>query len=120
MKKYAHTFERVSDPVHTGPDPYGLHINLKSLKTSMTLKFLIILQNLIKAYDSKNGKSKYDRTLTELDVGTTRIRSRVNGVSETETELGCRPMRLQIRILKTVPNVVERAKSGSRIVPYKN
>ena len=37
------------DPVHTGPDPYGHHINLKSLKTSMTLKFVIILQNLIKA-----------------------------------------------------------------------
>ena len=47
------------DPVHAGPDSYGHHINLKSLKTSMTVKFLIILQNLIK---------------------TTRIRSRVNGV----------------------------------------
>ena len=34
-----------SDPVHTGPDSYGHHINLKSLKTSMTLKFVIILQN---------------------------------------------------------------------------
>ena len=30
-----------------GLDPYGHHINLKSLKTSMTLKFVIILQNLI-------------------------------------------------------------------------
>ena len=54
------------DPVHTGPDPYGHHINLKSLKTSMTL--------------GKSGKSKYDRKLTELDIETTRIRSRVNGV----------------------------------------
>ena len=54
------------DPVHTGPDPYGHHINLKSLKTSMTLKFVIILQNLIKAYHRKSGKSKYDRKLTEL------------------------------------------------------
>ena len=70
------------DPVHTGPDPYGHHINLKSLKTSMTLKFVIILQNLIKAYHRKSGKSKYDRKLTELDVETTRIRSRVNGVLE--------------------------------------
>ena len=46
----------------------------------MTLKFVIILQNLIKAYHRKSGKSKCDRKLTELDVGTTRIRSRVNGV----------------------------------------
>ena len=68
------------DPVHTGPDPYGHNINLKSLKTSMTLKFVIILQNLAKAYHRKGGKSKYDRKLTELDIGTTRIRSRVNGV----------------------------------------
>ena len=68
------------DPVHTGPDPYGYHINLKSLKTSMTLEFVIILQNLIKAYHGKSGKSKYDRKLAELDVENTRIRSRVNGV----------------------------------------
>ena len=61
---------RLLDPVHTGPDPYGHHINLKSLKTSM------LLQNLIKAYHTKSGKSKYDRKLT----GTTRIRSRVNAV----------------------------------------
>ena len=46
----------------------------------MTLKFVMILQNLIKAYHRKSGKSKYDRKLTELDVETTRIRSRVNGV----------------------------------------
>ena len=50
-----------------GPDPYDHHINLKSFKTSMTLKFVIILQNLIKAYHRKSGKSKYDRKLTELD-----------------------------------------------------
>ena len=47
----------------------------------MTLKFVIILQNLIEAYHRKSGKSKYDRKPTELDVETTRIRSRVNGVS---------------------------------------
>ena len=50
----------------------------------MTLKFVIILQSLIKAYHRKSGKSKYDRKydrkLTELDVETARIRSRVNGV----------------------------------------
>ena len=72
------------DPVHTGPDPYGHHINLKSLKTSMTLKFVKILQNLIKAYHRKSGK--YDRKLTELDVETTRIRSRVNGVLFTSSQ----------------------------------
>ena len=36
----------------------------------MTLKFVIILQNLIKAYHRKSGKSKCDRKLTKLDVGT--------------------------------------------------
>ena len=74
------SINHVLDPVHTGPDPHGHHINLKSLNTSMTLKFVIILQNLIKAYHRKSGKSKYDRKVTELDVETTRIRSRVNGV----------------------------------------
>ena len=43
------------DPVHTGPDPYGHHINLKSLKTSMSLKFVIILQDVIKAYHRKSS-----------------------------------------------------------------
>ena len=70
--------QRNLDPVHMGPDPYGHHINLKSLKTSTTLKFVIILQNLIKAYHRKSGKSKYDRKLTELVVETRR--SRMNGV----------------------------------------
>ena len=50
------------------------------VKTSMTLKFVIILQNIIKAYHRKSGKSKYDRKLSELDVESTRIRSCVNGV----------------------------------------
>ena len=68
------------DPVHTGPDPYGHHINLTSFKTSMTVKFVIILQNLTKTYHRKSGKSKCDRKVTELNVEITRIRSRVNGV----------------------------------------
>ena len=68
------------DPVHTGPEPYGHYINLTSFKTSMTLKFVIILQNLIKTYHRKSGKSKCDRKVTELNVEITRIRSRVNGV----------------------------------------
>ena len=46
----------------------------------MTLKFVIILQNLIKTYHRKSGKSKCDRKVTELNVEITRIRSRVNGV----------------------------------------
>ena len=56
------------------------HINLTSFKTSMTLKFVIILQNLIKTYHRKSGKSKCDRKVTELNVEITRIRSRVNGI----------------------------------------
>ena len=48
----------LSDPVHTGPDPYGHHISLKSLKTSMTLKFVIILQNLIAAAASEPEASE--------------------------------------------------------------
>ena len=64
-----------------GPDPYGHHINLTSFKTSMTLKFVIILEDLIKTRHRKSGKSKCDRKVTELNVEITRIRSRVNGVS---------------------------------------
>ena len=49
---------------------------------------MIILQNLIKAYHRKSGKSKYDGKLAELDVETTRIRSRVYGVLEyTQSEV---------------------------------
>ena len=92
-------FLAASDPVHTGPDPYGHHINVKSLKTSMTLKFVIILQNLIKACRRKSGKSKYDRKLTELDVKTTRIRFRVNGV------LNCKNM------IKNLPEMFATAMS---------
>ena len=46
----------------------------------MTLKFVIILQNLIKTYHRKSGKSKCDRKVTELNVEITWIWSRVNGV----------------------------------------
>ena len=55
----------------------------------MTLKFVIILQNLIKAYHRKSGTRKCDRKLTELDVETTRIRSRVNGVLVSGINLAC-------------------------------
>ena len=43
----------------------------------MTLKFVIILQNLIKTYHRKSGKSKCDRKVTKLNVEITWIRSRV-------------------------------------------
>ena len=37
----------------------------------MALKFTIILQNLITANHRKNGESKYDHKLVEIDVVTT-------------------------------------------------
>ena len=70
-----------SDYVHTGPDPCGHDINLNNFKTSVALKFVIILLNLLKTNHRKSGESNYDRKLTELDVVTTRIQYRVNGVS---------------------------------------
>ena len=35
------------DPVYTVPDPQGHDIKLNTFKTSVTLKFMIILQNLL-------------------------------------------------------------------------
>ena len=52
----------------------------------MTLKFVIILPNLIKVYHRKSDYSKNDRKLTELDVGTTQIRSHVNGVLDNASK----------------------------------
>ena len=71
-----------SDPVYTVPDPHGQDIKLNSFKTSVALKSMIILQNLITTNHRKSGKSKDDLKLTELDVVTVRIRYRVNGVSD--------------------------------------
>ena len=73
-------FQILLDPVHMVLDPYGHHIKLTSFKTSTALKFVIILQNFIKTYHRKSGKSRCDRKVTELNVEITRIRSRVNGV----------------------------------------
>ena len=53
------------------PDPHGHDIVLDSFRTNMALKFPIILQNLIAANHRKNGGSKYDRKLAEIDVVTT-------------------------------------------------
>ena len=43
---------------------------------------MVILQNLTTANQRKSGGSKYDPKLTELDAVTTRIRYRVNRVSD--------------------------------------
>ncbi len=67
------------DPVYTVPDPHGHDIKLNSFKTSVALKSMIILQNLITTNHRKSGKSKDDLKLTELDVVTMRIRYRVTG-----------------------------------------
>ena len=44
--------------------------NLNSFKTSVALKSMIILQNLITTNHRKSSKSKDDLKLTELDVVT--------------------------------------------------
>ena len=62
------------------PDPQGHDIKLNTFKTSVALKFIIILLNLTTTNHRKSGESKYDRKLTELNVVTTRIRYRVNRV----------------------------------------
>ena len=41
------------DPVCTVPDPCGQDIKLNCLKTSITFKFMIILQNLITTHHRK-------------------------------------------------------------------
>ena len=64
--------------------PYP-NTNLNSVKTSVALQFVIILQNIMKANHRKSVKSEYDRKLTKLDVETTRIRCRVNGVLSLKT-----------------------------------
>ena len=52
------------------PDPHGNDIMLDSFETNVALQFTIILQNLITANHRKNGESKYDGKLAELDVVT--------------------------------------------------
>ena len=59
------------DPVYMVPDPHGHDIILDSFYTNVALKFTIISQNLITANHRKNGESKYDRKLAEIDVVTT-------------------------------------------------
>ena len=70
-----------SDPVYTVSDPQGHDTKVNTFRTSLALKFILILHNLTTANHRKSGESKYDRELAKLDVVTTRIRYRVNGVS---------------------------------------
>ena len=63
--------EDLLDPVYTVPDAHGHDIILDSFQTNLALKFTIILQNLITTNHRKNGESKYDRKLAEVDVVTT-------------------------------------------------
>ena len=70
----------IFDPVYTVPNPHGHDIKLNSFKTSVALKSMIILHNLITTNHKKSGRSKDGLKLTELDVVTMRIRYRVNGV----------------------------------------
>lgn len=46
--------------VYMAPDPQGHDIKLNTFKTSVALKFKIILQNLITANQRKSFASKYD------------------------------------------------------------
>ena len=59
------------------PDPHGHDIKLNSFKTSVALRFMMVLQNLITTNYRRSVKSKYDRKLTELYVLTERIRDEV-------------------------------------------
>jgi hypothetical protein len=59
------------------PNRHGHDIILNTFKTSVALKSMIILQNLITTCHRKSGKSEDHLKLTELDVATMRIRYRV-------------------------------------------
>ena len=50
------------------PDRQGHDIKLNTFKMSVALKFIIILQNLTRTNQRKNGEGIYARKLTKLDV----------------------------------------------------
>ena len=55
----------MTDPApRTVPDPHGHDMKSDSLRTSVTFKLIITLQNLITTDDGKSGKSGYDCTYT--------------------------------------------------------
>ena len=62
----------VKDPVYRVPDPQSHDIKLNTFKTSVALKFMIILQNLTTTNQRKSGESKYDRKLIKIDIVTRR------------------------------------------------
>ena len=51
----------VYDPVYTVPDPQGHNIKLNTFRTSVALKFTLILHNSSIANHRKSVESKYDR-----------------------------------------------------------
>ena len=62
----------ILDPFYTVPDPQGHDIKLNIIKTSVALKFMIILKNLTTTNHRKIVRvNMHDRKLTELDVVTT-------------------------------------------------
>ena len=67
----------ILDPVYTVPNPLG-----HDIKTSVAVKPMVILQNLITTNHRKSGQSKNHVKLTEIIVVTTLIRYHVNGVLE--------------------------------------
>ena len=68
------------DPVYTVVDPHGHDIKLNSFKTSVALRFMVVLQNLKSNNHRSSVMTKYDCKLTELNVVTRQIRYRVNRV----------------------------------------
>ena len=49
----------ILDPFYTVPDPQGHDIKLNIIKTSVALKFMIILKNLTTTNHRKSSESKY-------------------------------------------------------------
>ena len=78
------------DSVYTVPDPQGHDIKLNTFKTSVALKFMIVLQNLTTINRRNNGRVEYDRKSTKLGVVTARIRYCVykRGLSVTISNVG--------------------------------
>ena len=61
-----------SDLVYTVPDPLGRDIKFNSFETSVDLKSMIILQNLITTNHRKSWRSKNNLKLNEIIVVTIR------------------------------------------------
>ena len=57
LKNRKTTVAENKDPVYTVPDPQGHDIKFNTFKTSLALKFMIILQNVTTTNHRKSGKS---------------------------------------------------------------